>query len=151
MKSRKQFSAFLWLVTFLFLVSCSKQETSTPPQLQKSVTKNIPALIDSRSQYELLDQFPSFPGGDSLFMEYLKTHIEYSSSSAQNDTRGKVFASFIVENDGSISNVAILKGIGYGCDEQVAKVLRNMPAWQAGRIGTENVRVKLVIPVEFKK
>jgi len=149
MKTKSQLSVVLGLMALILFMSCSKKENN-PSQVQKSAAKSLPALIDSREQYALLSQFPSFPGGDSLFMEYLKTHIRLTPDAAQNNIRGKVFASFIVETDGSISNAEILRGIGYGCDDQVTAALRDMPAWTAGKIGPDKVRVKMVIPVEFK-
>ena len=150
MKAKKALSVTLWLLAFIFLTSCSKKETLTPTQGQKTILKDIPELIESNPQYALLDQYPAFPGGDSLFREYLKANVRYPREAVDNNIKGKVFSSFIIERDGSISNLEILRGIGYGCDDEVLDVLRNMPAWTPGKIQNTNVRVKLVIPVVFK-
>ncbi|MEI8006186.1 MAG: energy transducer TonB [Bacteroidota bacterium] len=150
MKSQKQLSAILWLLAFLFLVSCSKKETTAPPQAKKGPVKDASTLIESRADYALLDVFPSYPGGDSLFRQFLTEHAAYPQEARNNHVSGKVFASFIVEADGSISHIEILRGIGYGCDEAVAGALGKMPSWSAGMIKKNTVRVKLIAPFEFK-
>jgi len=137
----------LFLVIILF--SCSKDEVITPKH--ESSYKDVPDLIASRQDYALLDEAPSFPGGDSLFMQYLKENIKYPKDALDNQISGRVFISFIVENDGSLSGLEILKGLGYGCDEEVRSAFSNMPPWSSGKIRGNAVRVKLIIPVEFKR
>jgi periplasmic protein TonB len=150
MNPKHLFLSSLWLFAFILAISCSKIEVTKPNEEHKTSYKEAPVLIESRQDYELLDAFPSFPGGDSLFRQYLKEKIKYPQSAIKNGISGKVFASYIVESDGSISNLEILKGLGYGCDDAVKDALRNMPSWSAGKIKKNHVRVKLVIPVEFK-
>ena len=151
MKAKHLFLGSLWLCVCLLEFSCSKSELSTPEQKgEYSSTKDVPELISSRVDYNLLDVFPSFPGSDSSFRQYLKNKIIYPQSAIENHIVGKVFVSFIVEKDGSISELETLKGLGYGCDEAVKDALMDMPIWSAGKINGNNVRVKMIIPVEFK-
>lgn len=151
MKTKHLFLGCLWLCLCFLEFSCSKSEISTPEQKGEFLsTKNVPELICSRVDYNLLDVFPSFPGSDSSFRQYLKNKINYPQSAIENNIVGKVFVSFIVEKDGSISEIETLKGLGYGCDETVKEAIRQMPSWSPGKIKGNNVRVKIVIPVEFK-
>jgi protein TonB len=151
MKTNNFFSGFLGLLVLLFIVSCNAKEPGAPSPDMTVSPDGIPELIDISEEYDLLDQFPAYAGGDGQFRDYLKTHIKYPQKAIDSHVSGKVFASFIVEKDGTFSNLEILKGIGYGCDEEVLKVLRNMPAWSPGKIGNQSVRVKMVIPVAFEK
>ncbi len=152
MKTKQFFLCALWILALVLAVSCSKQEASAPTGNQSATPnyKDAPDLIASRQDYALLDISPSFPGGDSLLTKYLNENIRYPREAMDNHISGKVFASFIVENDGSLSNLEILRGLGHGCDDAVLGALRDMPVWSPGVINGHNVRVKLVIPVEFR-
>jgi|WetSurMetagenome_2_1015567.scaffolds.fasta_scaffold56140_3 TonB family protein len=151
MKKVKGFSTFIFIFGLFALISCSKNENAGPSEAKKLTLKDIPELIDSQQGYSLLDQFPSFPAGDSSIMEYLKSTITYPQSAIDNNIHGKVFVSFIVEKTGSVSNIEIVKGIGYGCDEQVVHAIENMPSWTPGIIQGQNVNVKMILPIEFKQ
>lgn len=152
MKTKQFFLCLLWIPAFVMAVSCSKQDASAPAGSTSADLKfgNAPELIDSRSDYALLNQFPAYPGGDTLLMQYLNATIKFPQEARDNHISGKVYASFIVEKDGILSNIEILKGLAYGCDEVVLDAIKKMPPWSAGAIDGKNVRVKLVIPVEFK-
>jgi TonB family protein len=152
MKTKKQLSILLWLLVILFLVSCSKKETLAPIQDQViSNKKEVPELINSPTLYNMLTQMPSFMGGDSLFRLYLHNKINYPQEAIDHNISGKIITSFIVETDGSISNLKVLRGIGYGCDDAVLNTLGNMPSWSPGRINDNTVRVQIILPLEFKK
>jgi len=147
------FFSFLTMISMgllLMTTSCSKSETPSPKSDQNTAYKDVPDLVDTPSEFDLLTQSPAYQGGFSSFSTYLQDHLSYPQEAIDNGISGKVYASFIVETDGSLSNISIIKGIGYGCDEQVIDALEHMPAWSTGQIGAQNVRVKLVFPVEFK-
>jgi len=102
------------------------------------------------SVYVVTEVIPKFPGGMGKLMEYLASNIKYPQEAKENKIEGKVYLSFIVEPDGSISNVKVLKGIGYGCDKEAVRVLKQMPKWSPGKDKGEAVRVKFNIPIRFK-
>lgn len=150
MKTKQFIPCILWIPVLMMVASCAKQDSSTPSGTESAHLKNAPDLIASRVDYALLSQFPAFPGGDSLMQKYLNETIKFPQEARENHISGKVFASFIVEKNGVLSNIEILKGLAYGCDEAVMDAIKKMPAWSAGAIDGQHVRVKLVIPVEFK-
>lgn len=82
-------------------------------------------------------------------MEFLRNNIKYPSLALQNKIQGKVYISFIIEKDGSISNVKVLQGIGAGCDEEALRVTRLMPKWKPGKTQGHEVRVVINMPVNF--
>ena len=63
---------------------------------------------------------------------------------------GKVFVQFVVDRDGSITDVVVVRGIGGGCDEEAIRVVKNSPSWKAGKQRGKNVRVRMVLPITFK-
>lgn len=93
---------------------------------------------------------PEFIGGPEKMYDWLNARINYPEYAKETNTEGTVYASFIVNADGHVSDVAILKGIGFGCDEEVVRVLSSMPAWDPGKQGGTAVPVRMTIPVTFK-
>ena len=100
--------------------------------------------------YTVVDQMPQFQGGPEGLGSFIRSNLSYPREALDNNIQGVVVASFIVEKDGSVSNIEIIKGLGYGCDQEVIRLIRLMPQWTPGKKESMNVRVKLNIPVEFK-
>lgn len=93
---------------------------------------------------------PEFPGGELKLLEFISKNIKYPQLARETGTQGRVYISFIVEPDGSISNVELLRGIGAGCDEEAMRVVKAMPKWSPGRQCGKAVRVVFNLPVNFK-
>lgn len=92
---------------------------------------------------------PEFPGGiDSLYV-YLCHNLSYPAEAHEQGLTGKVYVSFVVERDGSVADVKILKDIGGGCGEAVVEAVKNMPRWTPGRIGGKPAPVTFTLPVYF--
>ncbi len=100
--------------------------------------------------FTVVDQMPQFQGGPEGLGSFIRSNLSYPREALDNKIEGVVVAAFIVEKDGSVSNVEIVKGIGHGCDQEVIRLIRLMPKWTPGKKDNANVRVKLNIPVEFK-
>ena len=81
--------------------------------------------------------------------QYLGKNIKYPAAASRANVSGKVFLTFVVNTDGSIQDVSVLKGLGFGCDEEALRVVRGMPKWKPGKQSGRNVRVKYNLPVSF--
>jgi protein TonB len=92
---------------------------------------------------------PEFPGGMEGLMEYLMENLRYPAEAREKNVQGTVFLSFVVQANGAITDVATLKGIGAGCDEEARRVLAAMPAWQPGRQSGKAVPVRYSLPIRF--
>ena len=93
---------------------------------------------------------PEFKGGLQKMYKWLGRNLRYPNNATANGVEGKVIVTFIVEKDGSISDVRVLKGIGFGCDEEAERVIKKMPKWQAGMQNGKPVRVRYTIPLSFQ-
>lgn len=105
---------------------------------------------DNDTVFTVVKQMPEFPGGINALMQYLGANIEYPEQAKKDSIQGRVFVSFIVEKDGTIDEVKVLRGIGGGCDKESVRVIKSMPAWKPGL--DENgvaVRVAYNIPIKF--
>jgi len=100
--------------------------------------------------FTIVEQMPSFPGGDAKMYEYLGKNIKYPQIARESGIQGRVFVNYVVEPDGSVSNVKVLRGIGGGCDEEAMRVVKAMPKWKPGKQRGKAVRVSYTLPVVFK-
>ena len=100
--------------------------------------------------FQIVEEMPSFPGGEAKLMEYVAKNIKYPQIARETGIQGRVFVGFVVEPDGSISNVKLLRGIGGGCDEEAMRVIKSLPKWKPGKQRGKAVHVSYQIPVFFK-
>ena len=108
----------------------------------EEIVEEIPFII--------VETMPEFPGGTEKLMEYVAKSVRYPQLAREMGVQGRVFISFVVEKDGSISNVALLRGIGSGCDEEAIRVVKSMPKWSPGLQCGRVVRVSYNLPINFK-
>ena len=107
-------------------------------------------LLPDDSVYNNIEVMPEFPGGMDAMMKYLSENIKYPEQAKEKNTQGRVLVTFIVEKNGSISDVKVVKGIGNGCDEEAVRVISAMPKWKPGMQNGKKVRVSFAIPISFK-
>lgn len=98
----------------------------------------------------VVEQMPEFPGGYEKLPEYLQNNVVYPQEAKDARIEGRVFVTFIIEADGSVSNVKVLRGIGYGCDEEAVRVVESMPKWEPGYQKGVAVRVQSNLPIPFQ-
>lgn len=111
-----------------------------PPQVQEDEKENI---------FTVVEVMPEYPGGVNEMMKFLAENIKYPTAAKENGVSGKVYVSFIVEKDGLISDITILRGIGGGCDEEAIRVIKMMPKWKPGTQRGQAVRVQYNVPIKF--
>ena len=100
--------------------------------------------------FDLVEQMPAYPGGQSALFEFLSKNIKYPVQAEAKGIQGRVIATFVVEQDGSISNVAIAKSVDPLLDKESTRLINNMPKWIPGKQNGSAVRVKYTVPVTFK-
>lgn len=107
------------------------------------------AQTDDNFIYMFVDHMPEYPGGDDAMLKFLSQNIIYPQIAKETGITGTVYSRFVVEKDGSVSDVNVLKGIGGGCDEEVVRVVKLMPKWSPGLQEGKKVRVQFNLPVKF--
>jgi len=100
--------------------------------------------------FTAVEQNPEFPGGPAEMYKYLAKNIRYPGAASRANIQGRVFLQFVVNTDGSITDVEVVKGVGFGCDEEAVRVVKSMPKWKPGRQQGRAVRVKYTLPVNFQ-
>ena len=109
-----------------------------------------PADESAEGAFDVVEQMPEFPGGSIELMKFLSENIKYPEAASKAGTQGRVVAQFIVEADGSITNVKVLKKVSDEIDAEAVRVIKAMPKWKPGMQKGQPVRVKYTIPVTFR-
>lgn len=118
------------------------KETITQPEPPKHVEEN--------KVFDIVEQMPSFPGGPAQLMKWLAEHVQYPAVAQENGVQGRVIIAFVVERDGSITDVNVVRSVDPSLDKEAARVVRNMPKWIPGKQNGAPVRVKYNVPVTFR-
>ena len=112
-----------------------------PPAPKEEVTQKV---------FDVVEVMPSFPGGQAALLQYLNSHVKYPVVAQENGIQGRVTISFVVERDGSITDVKVARSVDPSLDKEAARVVSSMPRWTPGKQNGSAVRVKFNVPVVFK-
>ena len=107
-------------------------------------------VSDKEKVYQVVGQQPSFPGGREELFKYLAYNVKYPIDATKNKIEGRVLVTFVVEHDGSISNVNVANSVYPSLDKESIRVVSGMPKWILGKANGKTVRVKYTIPITFR-
>lgn len=117
---------------------------------QMLVTEPVKPKVEEYKVFEVVEQMPSFPGGDVALMQYLSKNIKYPPVAEEMGIQGRVICTFVVERDGSVSDIRIARSVDPSLDKEAIRVVSGMPKWIPGRQNGQSVRVKYTLPVTFR-
>mgnify|MGYP001131025669 FL=1 len=107
-------------------------------------------VVEETKIFTVVEQMPMYPGGDAALMSYLRDNIHYPTVAAENGVQGRVVVGFVVERDGSITDVKVLRSVDPSLDREAMRVVKSMPRWTPGKQNGSAVRVKYQVPVTFR-
>ena len=119
-------------------------------QLKEEKVEEKPKEDLSRKVFDVVEKMPSYPGGNGALQKWLASNITYPAAAAENGVEGRVIVAFVVEPDGSVSDVRIARGVDPSLDREALSVVKRMPKWIPGMQNGSPVRVKFNVPVTFK-
>lgn len=114
--------------------------------IKQQVVEEDPNAVVS---FAAVEKLPAFPGGEAAFGNYLSKNIRYPPVAKENNTQGRVIVSFVVEKDGSLTDIKVLRDIGGGCGAEAIRVLTKSPHWTPGIQNGKKVRVAYTMPINF--
>ena len=117
------------------------------------MTANAQKTVVSQTNqkvYDTVDQMPEYPGGMQAMIEFLQTSMKYPEDAAKQKVEGRVMVQFVVETDGSVSDVHVAKQVFPSLDAEAIRVVQAMPKWTPGKNGGQVVRVKYNLPIVFR-
>lgn len=134
-----------------------EKETIVSQPLPEIVEAPLPATPTPRpapapvtSPLDMAEVMPGFPGGEGAMISFLQSRIKYPDLAKENEVQGTVYLHFVVEADGKLSGFRLLRGLGYGCDEEALRVARLMPRWTPGKQAGVAVPVYFTVPIRFE-
>ncbi|TAF35486.1 MAG: energy transducer TonB [Cytophagales bacterium] len=112
--------------------------------------QRVTELSDDEPDFVVVEVPASFPGGKQALRKFLSKHLKYPIAARTNQVAGKVFVQFTVDKEGIITNVKILKSLGFGCDEEAARVIQLMPKWEPAKQSGKRVKTKHTMTFVFE-
>lgn len=125
----------------------ANQLTEIPTYVPPAVTEE--EEVAEAEIFTVVEDQPTFPGGDEARIRFLTNNIKYPQMARESSIQGTVYVTFVVERDGSVTDVRVLRGIGGGCDEEAIRVIKAMPKWVPGKQRGKPVRVQFNMPIKF--
>jgi protein TonB len=153
------------LLFFLFtvvigIVHAQQPTTPPPPPLPakhadpdaeiKTESQTDTSLVNTNTIYTYVGHQPEFPGGMSKFFQYIAKNLKYPEQALKNGFQGKIFVSFVVEKDGSLTDIKAKKSVSPELDAEAEKLIRNCPKWKPGILNGKPVRVQYSLPINFE-
>jgi len=149
--ARSMYAFALPLFACLFvLISCAPNEDMPILEAQEDENIVITKMIMKEGVFDVVEDMPVPSGGMEGWNNYLRENLKYPTQARKMGIEGTVYVVFVVNTDGSMQDLAILRGIGGGCDEEAMRVIRNAPNWKPGQQKGKNVKVKMRLPIRFK-
>jgi len=131
-----------------FTVDAEATQT-TQVQEYVPVQKAEEEVIEEQEIFQVVESMPEFPGGEEARIQFLRDNIKYPQMARESGIQGTVYVTFVVEPDGRVTGVRVLRGIGGGCDEEAIRVVKAMPRWIPGKQRGKPVRVQFNMPIKF--
>ena len=119
-------------------------------KVNEKVVDEVPPAVEETKVFDVVEQMPQYKGGDQALMDYLNKSIKYPVIAEENGIQGRVVCTFVVERDGAISDVKVVRSVDPSLDKEAVRVLKAMPKWIPGKQNGSAVRVKFTLPVTFK-
>ena len=113
------------------------------------IEQEVKAEAEEPEIFTIVEEMPSFPGGDQALLEYMAKNTKYPPLARENGLQGIVVVTFVVDERGRIKDAQVLRGIGGGCDEEAMRVVQSMPPWKPGKQRGMSVRVQYNLPFRF--
>ncbi len=131
-------------------ISTQTQEGDSDQPLIQEVENTVVQPVEDKP-LTIVEQMPTFPGGEGEMMKYIQKNVQYPQVEKEAGISGTCYVTFVVEKDGSITDVKVLRGVsgGPGCDKEAMRVVKSMPAWKAGKQNGREVRVQFNLPIKF--
>lgn len=129
------------LLPIIALINClSAQNTDDKSQVKKEITE---------TKIIACEKMPCYPGGEEALLKYLSKNMSYPEQARNENVTGTVYISFIVSQNGDLKNIQILKGLGYECDEEAIRLIKNMPYWEPGEQRGKPIEIQYNMPIKF--
>ena len=120
-----------------------------PPPPAEKPKEEVKQVVENKV-FDVVEQMPSFPGGQAAMMGWLSKNIRYPAAAQENNIQGRVTVQFVVDENGKVTNPVVVRGVDPSLDAEAIRVVSSMPKWTPGKQNGQAVKVKYTLPVQFK-
>ncbi|HJP62925.1 MAG TPA: energy transducer TonB [Mucilaginibacter sp.] len=138
------------LFTATIGIAHGQQSTAPPPPLPAKQADPDSVAVDTNKIFRPIDQEPIFPGGMAKLYQYILKNLKYPKEALENKVQGRVLVSFIIEKDGTLTDIKVSKGLTPETDAEAIRLIQACPKWRPGTQGGRPVRVQYIIPIKFE-
>ncbi|MHB1279261.1 MAG: energy transducer TonB [Bacteroidia bacterium] len=128
----------------------SRGAASDTVKVKKPAEVGVTEETDEPEVFVFVEEMPEFPGGTDSMARFIGAHLNYPDSAVENSIQGKVMVQFVIDEEGRVTDPKIVKGLGWGCDEEVLRIVRLMPNWIPGKQKGKPVKIRFVLPIKFQ-
>lgn len=146
---KKTLITVIGLVAFTAVKAQQSAPKSGDPNSEIKIDAPVTSSEGKSPIFTAVEHEPEFPGGMEKFYKFLQYNIRYPAEAHDKNIQGKVFITFVVEKDGSLTDIKVVRGIGGGCDEEAVRVMKMSPKWNPGTQNNKTVRVFYTMPLSF--
>lgn len=118
--------------------------------LKQIVVQATESTVEKEQVFDMVEQMPTFPGGQAELMKFISTNLKYPVTAAESGVQGRVTCQFVVGADGAVRDVQVVKTLDPYCDKEAVRVIKSMPRWIPGKQNGKPVPVKYTVPIVFK-
>ena len=144
------FKCLLFVVSALILlvIVIAPARANAQDKREKTTQTRKDTATDDKV-YEVCEQMPTFEGGDAALLKYLRENLKYPDNTKDRGVQGRLVIGFIVEKDGSLTDVKVLRPVDIDLDAEVLRLVKGMPKWIPGRHNGQRVRVRYLLPIHI--
>ena len=144
------FKCLLFVVSALILlvIVIAPARANAQDKREKTTQTRKDTATDDKV-YEVCEQMPIFEGGDAALLKYLRENLKYPDKTKDRGVQGRLVIGFIVEKDGSLTDVKVLRPVDIDLDAEVLRLVKGMPKWIPGRHNGQRVRVRYLLPIHI--
>ena len=149
--SRIKYALFAPLAAALLLVSNIEAVARTTERIAKDVVTNLTDAVEQEGPvFQVVEEMPEFPEGMAACMKWISDNIQYPQEAKDKKEEGRVIVQFIVERDGSLTEIKVARSVSPTIDAEAVRVVGTMPKWEPGKQRGKEVRTKYSLPVSFR-
>ncbi len=138
------------LLALAFLAALAPEASAQTFRVAGETANGVRTYIEVY-EYDYVSEKPSCPGGDEMLMHYINEERRYPAKAYKDGVQGRVTCSFVVNTDGSVSHVKVLRGVEQSLNQEAVRLIRKMPAWRPGKLDGQAVPVRVIYAVAFRK
>lgn len=147
MKSQKELTQTKVAISIADVKGNDEANGKDIADLKQVVTQAEPA---KEEVFDMVEQMPTFPGGNAELMKYIAEHLKYPAIAQENGTQGRVICQFVIGKDGQVRDVDVVRSLDPYCDKEAIRVIKSLPRWIPGKQNGKAVSVKYTVPIVFK-